>query len=145
MAIELPVVAGARVLVVRGDLADQELAKALRARGGEVDDVVGYRTREAPVSSRPLLRRALADGPIDAVVFTSGSTVRGLVALARAESLDIAAIPSVCIGPETAAEARRAGKERRPAVNACTRCGTRNEPDAKFCKQCGDRLGSANA
>ena len=109
MAIELPVRTGARVLVVRGDLADEELAVALRARGAEVDDVVAYRTREAPAGSRPLLRRVLAEGPIDAVVFTSGSTVRGLVALAQAESLDIAAIPSVCIGPETAADARRAG------------------------------------
>jgi uroporphyrinogen-III synthase len=109
MAIELPVVAGERILVVRGDLADEELAAALRARGAEVDDVVAYRTREAPVSSRPLLRRAVADGPIDAVVFTSGSTVRGLVALASAESLDVTSIPSVCIGPETAADARRAG------------------------------------
>jgi uroporphyrinogen-III synthase/uroporphyrinogen III methyltransferase/synthase len=100
---------GDRVLVVRGDLADAELAVTLRARGAEVDDVVVYRTREAPVSSRPLLRRALAGGPIDAVVFTSGSTVRGLVALARAESLGIASIPAVCIGPETEAAARRAG------------------------------------
>ena len=109
MAIELPVVAGDRILIVRGDLADKELAVALRARGAEVDDVVAYRTREAPVSSRPLLRRALANGPIAAVVFTSGSTVRGLVALATAESLDVASIPSVCIGPETATDARRAG------------------------------------
>ena len=109
MAIELPVTAGDRVLVVRGDLADEQLAVALRARGAQVDDVVAYRTREAPVGSRPLLRHALAEGPIDAVVFSSGSTVRGLVALARGASLDIAAIPSVCIGPETAAEARRAG------------------------------------
>jgi hydroxymethylbilane synthase len=109
MAIELPVVAGDRVLVVRGDLADEELAVALRARGAEVDDVVAYRTCEAPVSSRPLLRRAMTDGPIDAVTFTSGSTVRGLVALASAESVDVTSIPSVCIGPETAADARRAG------------------------------------
>ncbi len=109
MAIELPVVTGDRVLVVRGDLADEELAVVLRARGAVVDDVVAYRTREAPVGSRPLLRRALADGPIDAVVFTSGSTVRGLMALARAESLDVVGIPCVCIGPETASEAKRAG------------------------------------
>jgi hydroxymethylbilane synthase len=109
MAIELPVVAGDRVLVVRGDLADEELAVALRARGAEVDDVVAYRTCEAPVSSRPLLRRAMTDGPIHAVTFTSGSTVRGLVALASAESVDVTSIPSVCIGPETAADARRAG------------------------------------
>jgi uroporphyrinogen-III synthase len=109
MAVELPVVHGDRVLVIRGDLADKELAAALRARGAEVDDVVAYRTREAPASSGPLLRRALADGPIDAVVFTSGSTVRGLVALARTTSVDMSSIPSVCIGPETAADARVAG------------------------------------
>ena len=109
MADELPVVPGQRVLVVRGDLADKELAVALRARGAEVDDVVAYRTREAPASSGPLLRRALSDGPIDAVVFTSGSTVRGLVTLARAASVDLSSIPSVCIGPKTAVDARAAG------------------------------------
>jgi uroporphyrinogen-III synthase len=51
----------------------------------------------------------MADGPIEAVVFTSGSTVRGLLALARAETLDVASIPAMCIGPETASEARDAG------------------------------------
>jgi hydroxymethylbilane synthase len=109
LAAELPVHPGDRVLVVRGDLADVELALALRARGAEVDDVVGYRTREAPEGSRELLRRAFADGPIDAVNFTSGSTVRGLVALGRDESIDVHTIPCVCIGPKTADEARAAG------------------------------------
>ena len=82
LAHELHVTRGDRVLVVRGDLADETLAVALRARGVEVDDVVAYRTREAPEASRSLLARVLADGPIDAVLFTSGSTVRGLVTLA---------------------------------------------------------------
>jgi hydroxymethylbilane synthase len=109
MAAELPVVAGDRVLVVRGDLADEDLARTLRARGAEVDDVIAYRTRVAPESSRGLLRTAIADGPIAAVVLTSGSTVRGLVSLGQADSIDVLAIPSVCIGPETAHEARAAG------------------------------------
>lgn len=109
MAAELPVARGDRVLLVRGDLAHEELAIALRSRGAQVDDLVAYRTCEAPEASRALLRHALADGPTDAVVFTSGSTVRGLVALARAEGLAVAAIPSVCIGPETARAARDAG------------------------------------
>jgi hydroxymethylbilane synthase len=109
MAASLPLATGDRVLVVRGDLADGELARALRARGATVDEVVGYRTREAPESSRLLLRRALLEDPIDAVIFTSGSTVRGVVALAIAEGLDGTSIPAVCIGPETAAEAERAG------------------------------------
>jgi len=107
---ELPVSPGDRVLLVRGDLAGRALPDALRARGAEVDDVVAYRTHEAPESSRALLRRALADGPLDAVLFTSGSTVHGLVALGDAEAVPaITSIPAICIGPETAAEARRAG------------------------------------
>jgi uroporphyrinogen-III synthase/uroporphyrinogen III methyltransferase/synthase len=109
MAAELPVGAGVRVLVIRGDLADDELAVALRARGVEVDDVVAYRTREAPESSRRLLREATAGGSISAVVFTSGSTVRGLVALGQHESIDVVSIPCVCIGPGTAGEAQAAG------------------------------------
>ncbi len=109
LAIELPVAHGDRVLVVRGDLADEELAMALRARGALVDDVVAYRTREAPEASALLLREAFSDGPLAAVAFTSGSTVRGLVKLARDELIDVLSIPSVCIGPETADEARAAG------------------------------------
>lgn len=109
LAVELPIETGDRVLVVRGDLANGELAASLRVRGAAVDDVIAYRTREAPDSSRALLRQANAGGSIDAVVFTSGSTVRGLVALAGAERLDLTPIPAVCIGPETAAEARAAG------------------------------------
>ncbi len=109
IAVELPIVAGDRVLVVRGDLADEELALALRARGAEVDDVIAYRTREAPEASLGLLRTATAQGPIAAAVFTSGSTVRGLVSLGRAESIDVRSLPAVCIGSETADEARRAG------------------------------------
>ena len=109
MTVELPVVAGDPILVVRGDLADEELALALRARGAEVDDVIAYRTLQAPEGSRALLRRAATGGPIAAAVFTSGSTVRGLLALGRDESIDVLSIPCVCIGPETAEEARQAG------------------------------------
>jgi hydroxymethylbilane synthase len=109
LAAELPIRPGDRVLVVRGDLADDELATALRTRGADVDDVVAYRTREAPDESRILLRRALTEGPVDAVVFTSGSTVRGLMTLAGAASVDVTSIPAVCIGPETADDARVAG------------------------------------
>jgi uroporphyrinogen-III synthase len=42
-------------------------------------------------------------------VFTSGSTVRGLLSLGQAESIDVRSFPAVCIGPETADEARAAG------------------------------------
>ncbi len=109
LAEDLPLFAGDRVLVVRGDLADDGLAIALRARGADVDDLVAYRIREAPESSRQLLRTVMADGPIAAAVFTSGSTVRGLVSLGLAESIDVRAFAAVCIGAETAELARAAG------------------------------------
>jgi len=109
LAAELPIRPGDRVLVVRGDFADEELATTLRTRGAEVDDVIAYRTHEAPDESRILLRRAFTDGPIAAVVFTSGSTGRGLMSLAGAASVDVTSIPAVCIGPGTAGEARAAG------------------------------------
>jgi hydroxymethylbilane synthase len=109
MAASLPLDPGDRVVILRGDLADAELAVTLRSRGADVDDVIAYRTREAPESSRGLLLEAVADGPIAAVVLTSGSTARGLAALGRDEAIDVFAIPAVCIGPETADEARAAG------------------------------------
>jgi uroporphyrinogen-III synthase len=109
LADELPIQHADPVLVVRGDLADAALASTLRARGAEVDDVIGYRTREAPEASRRLLRDALAAGSFAAVVFSSGSTVRGLTRLGDAESVDIRSIPAICVGPVTAREARSAG------------------------------------
>jgi hydroxymethylbilane synthase len=109
LASELPVHAGDRALVLRGDAADGDLARQLRSRGAEVEDVIAYRTRIAPATSRALLRRTLEAGRIDALIFTSGSTVRGLVALAEAEDLDLRSIPAVCIGPETGRAATAAG------------------------------------
>jgi hydroxymethylbilane synthase len=111
VATELPLEDGDRVLVVRGDLAGPDLGLALGARGAIVDDVVAYRTFEAQDTSERLLRTALGEGPIAAVIFTSGSTVRGLVSIATSQGieLDVIRIPAVCIGPRTAAEARAAG------------------------------------
>jgi len=109
MAVELPIVRGDRVLVVRGDLADGDLAGTLRGRGADVDDVVAYRTVEGPEASQGLLRKAVAQGSIAAVAFTSGSTVRGLLSLAPAASIDVRSFPAVCIGPATADEARASG------------------------------------
>ena len=97
------------MLVVRGDLAADGLAVALRARGAEVDDVIGYRTREAPEPSRDLLRAAVVAGPIAAVVFTSGSTVSGMLSLGQLEAIDVRSFPAICIGPETAEVARASG------------------------------------
>ena len=108
LASELPVVPGDRVLLVRGNLADDRAPAILGRRGAVVQDVLGYTTVEAPASSVGLLAEAFA-GPLEIVLFTSGSTVRGLVGLADLEAIDVRRLPAACIGRETATEAARLG------------------------------------
>lgn len=110
MARELPVTAGVEALLVRGDLAGDELPAILAARGAVVREVVAYRTLEAPASSRPRLDAVLDDGPVDALVVTSGSTARGFAALAVGSGrARILATPVVAAGEASAREARAAG------------------------------------
>jgi uroporphyrinogen-III synthase len=114
LACELPLLPGERVLVPRADIAEVGLADALRARGATVTDVVAYRTIEAPASSRPLLAWALDDGPLDVLVLTSGSTARGLLALAADAAVrdGLLRTPVVAIGEPTATVARSLGFDR---------------------------------
>ncbi len=109
IGVELPVAPGERILLLRGSLADPLLPAELRRRGCEVREAVAYRTLEAPAASRSALERAL-DGPSpDAVLFASASAVRGILTLAADRRAEVLAIPAICIGPETAREARAAG------------------------------------
>jgi hydroxymethylbilane synthase len=108
----IPVELGERVLFPRSEIADAAVVDELTARGAVVESVVAYRTLEGPESSVVRLDGAMQESP-KAVMFTSGSTVRGLLTIA--ERLDVAdavrRLPAICIGPETAAEARRLGFE----------------------------------
>ena len=109
LAEELPVVAGERILLARADAADGDLPARLRARGALVDDVVAYHTIEGPGAARLPVSTAMREG-VDVLVFTSGSTVRGLVALLPPIERSAAlALPACCIGPSTARAARAAG------------------------------------
>jgi hydroxymethylbilane synthase len=110
IAAELDVRPGQRILLARADIADARLPDGLRSRGASVDEVVAYHTVEAPESSREPLRRAFAEGPFTAIVFTSGSTVRGLLALLSPQERRIALRSlTCCIGPSTGVVAREAG------------------------------------
>ncbi len=110
---ELPLTSGARLLWPRGNLAGTELAATLRARGGVVTDVVAYRT-VADVGLLGIVD-ALRDRRVDAITFSSASTVRHVVeglaaAGVRLERLAANTRPLiVCIGPVTAAAARECG------------------------------------
>jgi hydroxymethylbilane synthase len=111
LAAELPVGPGDRVLLPRADAAHERLPSGLRARGATVIEVVAYLTREAPDASRPLLAAALDDGPLDALVLTSGSTAGGLLALAADDAVRarLLATPVIAIGPPTAEAATTLG------------------------------------
>jgi len=95
----------ARVLLPLGDLAAPTMAEGLAARGWPVDVVVTYRTVPGP-APEPEVRDAYAAGRVDAVLLTSGSTARNLLAMLGAPP---AGTLVCCIGDSTAAEARRAG------------------------------------
>lgn len=110
LAAGLPFRPGARVLLARTDIADDVLPERLRAAGAHVESVVAYRTVEGPEASRAPIVDAVGSGSIDVLVFTSGSTARGLVALLPPALGPVAlATPACCIGEPTAAAAREAG------------------------------------
>jgi uroporphyrinogen-III synthase len=94
-----------RVLCARADIAPEGLEEALARKGWAAVRVDAYRTVFAtslPRETRDALRR----GDVDAVTFSSASTVGGFVnALGAAKGTPRV----VCIGPVTAAAARDAG------------------------------------
>jgi len=90
-----------RVLLPRADIGREETAEALRDAGAVVDEVVAYQT-VMPVSDRFGLT-ALRAG-VDAITFTSPSTVHNFVSLVGPDSPKLLARSVVaCIGPVTAA------------------------------------------
>ncbi|MEW6574170.1 MAG: uroporphyrinogen-III C-methyltransferase [Bacillota bacterium] len=101
--------AGARVLLPRADIAPDSLPRALAENGFKVDNVVAYRTVPERQNAT-LLREMLTAGAVDAVTFTSSSTVKNFVAAfepGTAELLQGVVVAS--IGPVTSATAQELG------------------------------------
>jgi uroporphyrinogen III methyltransferase/synthase len=105
-------VAGQRVLLPRADIAREVLADGLRARGAIVDAVAAYRTitTAAHDPRAQEIRVQIERGEIDAITFTSSSTVRGFLNAVNLKS-EIVNLKSqiACIGPITAQTARDLG------------------------------------
>ncbi len=101
---------GRQVLLARADLARPALAEAIRQAGGLAVEVTAYRTLPAAPDADGL--EALRQG-VDVVTFTSSSTVRNFLAVARSAGLDPAHLPGgplfACIGPITAQTAQEEG------------------------------------
>jgi uroporphyrinogen III methyltransferase/synthase len=113
-------VAGQHILLPRADIAREALARELRLRGADLDEIAAYRT-VAQLLAPDLLERVLDRRQrVDAITFTSSSTVRSLIESLRAagrepyEALD--GVTLAAIGPITAATLREHGLE--PAVVA---------------------------
>lgn len=94
-----------RVLCARADIAPEGLEEALATKGWTPTRVDAYRTKMPRTLPREA-REALREGGVDAVTFTSASTVRGFVGALGAVK---GAPKVVCIGPVTAREAREHG------------------------------------
>ncbi len=92
----------ARILLARGDIAGRDLPDGLRRAGAVVDEAVVYRTLPATPTEMQLsaVRRKS-----DAIVFCSPSAIRRFVSL----DFSTNGVVVACIGPTTAAAARRAG------------------------------------
>lgn len=94
---------GARILLPQGNLARPLLADRLREAGAEVHAVVAYET------VRPVGDAVALPAPVDAVTFTSSSTVQNFVDLFDDPLAAIGGAAVACIGPVTAAAARDRG------------------------------------
>jgi uroporphyrinogen III methyltransferase/synthase len=98
---------GTRVLIPRALEAREILPDTLRERGAIVDVVPTYRT--VPGSGDPEVLERLREGSVDAVTFTSSSTVRNFLRLTEGVDLDRVVVAS--IGPVTSKTARELGLE----------------------------------
>jgi uroporphyrinogen III methyltransferase/synthase len=97
-----------RVLLPRADIATDTLSSGLRGLGAKLDEIDTYST-VTPAGSGDKARELLSSGSIDAITFTSSSTVRNLVALLDGDLSLFENVRVVAIGPVTSATARELG------------------------------------
>lgn len=109
-------ISGQNILLARAAVARDLIPDALRNAGAKVDVVDAYRN-VLPENAPEQLRAALAAG-IDAVTFTSSSSVSHLAEAARAAKIvfPFAGVAAVSIGPITSKTLRELGWE--PAAEA---------------------------
>jgi len=104
---EKMVLKGRRILLARAREARDILPEGLKKMGAQVDVVETYRTVK-PKGGSKKLKELLTKGKIDAITFTSSSTVNHFAELLKKEDLQILLkdIAIACIGPITARTAK---------------------------------------
>lgn len=97
-----------QIAILRAEEARELLPQALEEMGAHVTVVPVYLTI-ADEEGASGLRDTIAGGQIDAITFTSTSTVRNFFSATGLEPESLAGIPVGCIGPVTAQAARAVG------------------------------------
>src|SRR5437868_8761302 len=104
-------ISGKRFLIPRARVARDFLPDELRKIGAIVDVAEAYRTIPPEEGTGDEIKALLESHEIDAITFTSSSTVSNFASLVG--EVDLSKIPSnvvgACIGPVTAATAREQG------------------------------------
>lgn len=97
---------GKRLLIPRAEVARELLPDELRRLGALVDVIAVYRTVKPEVDGTEIVRM-FREREVDAVVFTSSSTVSNLSAIVSPDDLSalLSNVVIACIGPITAATA----------------------------------------
>jgi uroporphyrinogen-III synthase len=128
LANELPLQPGERILFPRAELAQPTIVAGLSARGALVDDPIAYRT--VPGAGPELLARYLQLPIIDAITFTSSSTVQYTFNGLLAAGMSIAAVREqlsncalISIGPATSSTLRALGLQIAAEANPHTSAG----------------------
>jgi uroporphyrinogen-III synthase len=125
-------VGGASLWFPAAEAASERFVERLAAGGADVTVQVIYRS--AMPEAAPLrLRAALRDG-VDAITLTSGSTARNLSAILGSDPLP-PRVSIVCIGEQTASEARAAGLPVHGVAAAPSAQGLVNALTERLCPQ----------
>jgi uroporphyrinogen III methyltransferase/synthase len=102
-------IAGKRILYPRADLARDLIPAELAAAGAVIAAPVAYRT-VAPIGGGDRIRELLTTEEIDAVTFTSSSTVENFLEMVGPDAADLLEkVNVVSIGPLTTLTAERLG------------------------------------
>lgn len=99
---------GRKVLLLRSQLASNELSELLNSAGAEVDNVPVYTTVTVKSNCSPLLEK-IERGEIDWLTFASPSSVKGFFEQIPAELVNSSNVRVASIGPVTSEQLKNLG------------------------------------
>ncbi len=99
---------GKKILIPRASQARDILPEGLKKQGAEVDVVTAYRTINSGRKKEDFVAM-INDNKVDVITFTSSSTVTNFVEIMGSDFKLPAHVDVACIGPVTAATAKKAG------------------------------------